>query len=89
MSGLPLRMMSAHYGLLENFPAFAVAAALTQVLAPNNREVLNLLGFHVFMKLFVFYPAYLFNVVPARTFAHISSIAAVINVCWRLTKGAV
>lgn len=63
MSGLPLRMMSAHYGLLENFPAFAVAAALTQVLAPNNREVLNLLGFHVFMKLFVFYPAYLFNVV--------------------------
>lgn len=47
---------------MENFPAFALAAALTQVLAPSNQEVVNLLGFHVLAKLFVHYPAYIFNV---------------------------
>lgn len=88
LEGLPLRMRSAHYGLLENFPAYAVAAALAQLLAPNNREIINLLGFHVFAKLFIYYPAYLLNIDLPRTFAHISSIAAVINVCWRLAAGS-
>ena len=84
LEGLPLRMRSAHYGLLENFPAFALAAALTQILAPNDRIALNLLGYHVLIKLFVYYPAYLANIALPRTFGHLSSIAALINVAWRL-----
>lgn len=88
LSGLPLRMRSAHYGLLENFPAFALAAALTQLLAPNNREIINLLGFHVLVKLFVYYPAYLLDIDLPRTLAHVTSISAVINVCWRLAAGS-
>ena len=88
MDGLPLRMRSAHYGLVENFPAFALAAALAQILAPNNREIINLLGYHVIAKLLIYYPVYLLNIGPPRTFAHVSSISALVGVCWRLASGA-
>lgn len=87
LEGLPLRMRSAHYGLMENFPAFALAAALAQVLAPNDREVVNLLGFHVIAKMFIYYPCYLFGIAPPRTLSHVTANAAMINVCWRLATG--
>ena len=86
LEGLPLRLHSAHYGLLENFAPFALAAALAQIIAPNDRELVNLLGYHVLAKVFMYYPAYVFNVGPLRTLAHISSIGAVINVLWRLAS---
>lgn len=88
LEGLPLRLRSAHYGLLENFAPFALAAALAQLLAPNDRQIINLLGYHVLAKLFLYYPAYIFNVAPLRTMAHVSSIGAMINVLWRLAAGA-
>lgn len=88
MEGLPLRMRSAHYGLMENFPAFALAAALAQLLAPNNREIINLLGFHVIAKAFIYYPCYLLGIAPPRTLSHLTANAAMINVCWRLATGA-
>ncbi|CAO2648285.1 Nn.00g075520.m01.CDS01 [Neocucurbitaria sp. VM-36] len=84
LDGLPLRLRSAHYALMENFPGFALAAALAQVIAPNDAQVVNLLGFHIIAKLLVHYPAYLGNVALPRTFAHLSATAALINVCWRL-----
>jgi hypothetical protein len=70
-----------------NVLAFALAAALAQVVAPTDAQVVNLLGFHVIAKLFVHYPAYLSNIAVPRTFAHISATAALINVCWRLAAG--
>lgn len=88
LTGLPLRMRSAHYGLMENFPAFALAAALAQLLAPNNREIINLLGYHVIAKALIYYPCYLLGVAPLRTLTHITANAAMINVCWRLATGA-
>lgn len=108
LDGLPLRMRSAHYALMENFPgtahlldylrgarsrltldkAFALAAALAQVLAPNDAQIVNLLGFHVIAKLLVHYPAYLSNIALPRTLAHISATSALVNVCWRLASGA-
>ena len=84
LKGLPLRLRSAHYALMENFPAFALAAALAQVIAPADSQVVNLLGFHIIAKLLVHYPAYLSNVALPRTLAHISATSALINVCWRL-----
>ncbi|EUC33464.1 hypothetical protein COCVIDRAFT_107464 [Bipolaris victoriae FI3] len=84
LEGLPLRLRSAHYALMENFPAFALAAALAQIMAPNDAQIVNLLGFHVMAKLMVHYPAYVGNVALPRTFAHISATAALVNVCWRL-----
>ena len=121
LEGLPLRLRSAHYALMENFPgmlfapfhpplpfpfemksdvsgnvggyadirlvAFALAAALAQVIAPTDAQVVNLLGFHVIAKLLVHYPAYLSNVAVPRTVAHLSATAALINVCWRLAAG--
>lgn len=87
LEGLPLRLRSAHYALLENFPAFALAAALAQVIAPTDPQVVNLLGFHVIAKLLVHYPAYLSNIAVPRTVAHLSATAALINVCWRLAAG--
>lgn len=68
--------------------AFALAAALAQVLAPNDAQIVNLLGFHVMAKLFVHYPAYLSNIALPRTLAHVSATSALINVCWRLAAGA-
>ena len=84
LTGLPLRMRSAHYGLVENFPGFALAAALAQMMAPKDAQVINLLAFHVIAKLLVYYPVYLANVSLPRTLAHISATSALINVLWRL-----
>ena len=67
--------------------AFALAAALAQIVAPTDAQVVNLLGFHVIAKLMVHYPAYLSNIALPRTFAHISATAALLNVCWRLAAG--
>lgn len=88
MTGLPLRLRSAHYHLMEMFPGFAVAALLTQVLAPNNAQLVNLLGLHVILKTLVFYPAYVMGIAVPRSMAHLVATASVINVCWQLAKGA-
>ena len=68
--------------------AFALAAALAQVLAPRDAQVVNLLGYHVIAKLLVHYPAYLGNVALPRTAAHVTATAALINICWRLAAGS-
>ena len=88
LEGLPLRLHSAHYGLMENFPAFALAAALAQALSPADSHVVGLLGLHVLAKVFVYYPAYLANVPALRGLTHILGNAAAINVCWRLATAA-
>ncbi|KAI4699310.1 hypothetical protein J4E81_005204 [Alternaria sp. BMP 2799] len=87
LDGLPLRLRSAHYALMENFPGFALAAALAQVLAPRDAQIVNLLGYHVIAKLLVHYPSYLSNVALPRTAAHVTATAALINICWRLAAG--
>lgn len=88
LSGLPLRMFSAHQGLMENFGAFALAAALAQYLAPNDREIINLIGYNALIKLFVYYPCYVFNIGLPRTLSHVSANAAVMNVLWRLASAS-
>jgi uncharacterized MAPEG superfamily protein len=88
LDGLPLRMWSAHYGLLENFAGFAVAAALAQSLAPEDPQIVNLLGLHVLLKTGLFYFSYLANIVPTRSIGHVLGTGAVINVCWKLANGA-
>lgn len=92
MVGLPLRMRSAHYNLMEMFSGFALVAALAQALAPKNQQVLNLLGLHVLMKCFVYYPSYypsyLLNLGPPRSLGHLIATGSIINVAWRLALGA-
>ena len=53
LRGLPLRLHSAHYHLMEMFPGFALAAALAQAIAPGDQALINLLGLHVIFKVFV------------------------------------
>lgn len=53
LQGLPLRLRSAHYHLMEMFSGFALAAALAQAMAPGDQTLINLLGLHVLSKLFV------------------------------------
>ncbi|KAK5126277.1 hypothetical protein LTR85_010513 [Meristemomyces frigidus] len=86
LKGLPLRLYSAHYQMLEMFPGFALSAALAQTMAPGDQTLINLLGLHVISKVFVHYPAYLFNLGTPRTLAHIVATASVINVALRLAK---
>ncbi|KAK7894508.1 hypothetical protein LTR67_006269 [Exophiala xenobiotica] len=88
LRGLPNRLRSAHYNLLENFSGFALAAGLTQTLAPTNAQLINLLGLHALVKMLVYYPAYLLDVPPPRTLAHVLATSALINVLWRLALGA-
>ncbi|CAN8104828.1 unnamed protein product [Discula destructiva] len=86
LDGLPLRLRSAHYGLLENFAGFAIAASLAQSLAPTDVQITNLLGLHVLVA--VYYASYLLDEAPPRTLSHLLATSAVINVCWRLANGA-
>jgi len=86
LRGLPLRLYSAHYNLLEMFPSWAISAALAQAIAPSDQSLINLLGLHVISKVFVYYPSYIFNVSVPRTLAHIVATASVINVALRLAK---
>ena len=88
LKGLPLRLRSAHYGLLENFAGFALAASLAQTLSPNDQQIANLLGLHVLLKTVVYYVSYLVDIPPPRTFSHVFATSAVINVCFRLASGA-
>jgi uncharacterized MAPEG superfamily protein len=74
-------------GIDECNPAFALAAALAQVISPTDPQVINLLGFHVIAKLLVHYPSYLANVGAPRSAAHLTGTAALINVCWVLAAG--
>ncbi|EMF08943.1 uncharacterized protein SEPMUDRAFT_111426 [Sphaerulina musiva SO2202] len=84
--GLPLRLYSAHYHLMEMFPGWAVVAALAQGIAPHDQGVVNLLGLHVVAKCFVHYPAYILNWGNLRSLAHVVATASVLNVALRLAK---
>lgn len=53
LEGLPLRLHSAHYNLMEMFPGFVLSAALAQTMAPGDQTLVNLLGLHVISKVFV------------------------------------
>lgn len=53
LKGLPLRLYSAHYNLMEMFPGFALTAALAQAMAPGDQGLINLLGLHVIAKVFL------------------------------------
>lgn len=84
MRGLPQRLRSAHMNLVENFSAFALAAAFAQILAPADKQIGSLLILHVLLKCGVFYPAYLMDLPGLRGPAHLVSTGAVVNVCWIL-----
>ncbi|KAJ5270569.1 hypothetical protein N7497_008661 [Penicillium chrysogenum] len=86
MEGLPLRLMSAHHSLVEIFPLFAAGACLAQVLAPGDQQILNLLGLHVLLKVFAFYPSYVVGFAPIRSLAHLLSVSAMVKVLWLLAK---
>ncbi|KAI7287645.1 hypothetical protein KC345_g341 [Hortaea werneckii] len=88
LEGLPLRLHSAHYNLMEMFPGFALSAALTQAIAPGDQALVNLLGLHVLSKVFLYYPSYILNVGVTRSTGHVLATASVINVALRLSKKA-
>ena len=79
--------LSARIANVNVIAGFALAAALAQVLAPRDAQIVNLLGYHVIAKLLVHYPSYLSNVALPRTAAHVTATAALINICWRLAAG--
>jgi uncharacterized MAPEG superfamily protein len=89
LRGLPLKLRSAHYNLLENFGGYALAAALAVAMGKGGDErIVNLLGLHVLLKCVVYYAAYLTDVAPARTLSHVLATSAVVDVLWRLARGA-
>jgi uncharacterized MAPEG superfamily protein len=73
---------------MEVFPSFALAAALTATMEPTNQQLLNLLGLHVLAKRFVYWPAYLHGVDPARTLGHVLAASSLVSVAYKLAIGA-
>jgi len=86
LTGLPLRLHSAHYNLIEMFGGFALSAALAQAIAPGDQAIINLLGLHVIAKVFVYWPSYIFNVDVPRSIAHILATSSVIGVALQLSR---
>jgi uncharacterized MAPEG superfamily protein len=88
LTGLPLRLRSAHYNLVEGFGGFALAAALVQSINPRDQQSINLLALHTFLKIFVFGPTYVANLGLPRTLSHVLATGSLLAVCWRLATGA-
>ncbi|KAI9657233.1 MAG: hypothetical protein M1831_004422 [Alyxoria varia] len=96
LTGLPLRLRSAHLNLMDTFPAYALSAALSyasltstrgNVNTPAQQLIVNLLGLHVLLKVFVYLPAYYGDVFPLRGPSHVMSIGVLGAVLWRLAGG--
>jgi len=86
LTGLPLRLHSAHYNLMEMFPGWAIAAALTQAIAPGDQHMINLLGLHVISKVFLFYPSYILNKDTPRSIGHLLATSSILNVLLQLAR---
>ncbi|KAK7028540.1 membrane protein [Favolaschia claudopus] len=89
LTGLPHRMVATHEALYDIFPAYALAAALfassvsaSDRLTPAGSTALNALVLHVFLKLFVFAPAYVLDVDLVRTCSHVTALGAILNAFW-------
>ncbi|KAJ7248874.1 hypothetical protein B0H12DRAFT_1123151 [Mycena haematopus] len=94
-SGFPHRMIATHEALCETFPVFAISAALlfsaftgsSTLSAPSVSTSLNALVLHVFLKLFVYTPAYLFDFDLVRSNAHMhASVVAMLSI-WCIVVG--
>jgi uncharacterized MAPEG superfamily protein len=67
---------------------WAVAAALAQVLAPKNQQIINILGLAMLSKVAVHYPAYVLNIAPVRSLGHLAATASATAVLYALATGA-
>lgn len=86
LSGLPLRMHSTAAHLMEVFPGFVLSAALAMVVAPTDRQVINLLGLHVLSKVFLFAPSYIVNIGHLRSVGHVLSVSSMIGAAWKISR---
>ncbi|KAJ7248870.1 hypothetical protein B0H12DRAFT_712881 [Mycena haematopus] len=94
--GLPHRMISTHEALYDVFPVYAIGAALLfsaftarplTLSARSASTSLNALVLHVFLKLFVYTPAYLLDVDKARSFAHMFAVMVALLAIWCVVIG--
>ncbi|KAG8914708.1 hypothetical protein FRC01_003956 [Tulasnella sp. 417] len=97
LTGLPARMTASHQNLLETFPIYALAAALTALLGSRSLstpavalydQAVNLLALHVFCKTIIYIPAYLQDFGRLRSVSHFLDIGALLAVLHQLTFGA-
>ncbi|KAJ6535123.1 hypothetical protein B0H19DRAFT_1185026 [Mycena capillaripes] len=92
-AGLPNRMVATHEALYDIFPAYAITAALASSsslppsLSPSTAKVINALVLHVFIKLAIFSPAYLFDVDTVRSYSHMCAVAALLVGTWGVVVG--
>lgn len=73
---------------METFPMWAVAAGLAQLLAPRNQQMINILGLAMLSKIAVHYPAYIANISPVRSIAHLIATASSTAALYALATGA-
>ncbi|KAJ7758034.1 hypothetical protein B0H16DRAFT_1689477 [Mycena metata] len=83
-TGLPHRMIATHEALYDIFPAYAVTAALVAVSLTSKSSTvpINGLVLHVFFKIVVYSPAYLFDADIVRSYSHLCSILALLVALW-------
>ncbi|KAL8280225.1 hypothetical protein RQP46_007339 [Phenoliferia psychrophenolica] len=86
LTGLGRRLVSTHHNLMETFPAFVLAATMTQSHAPASAYLTNLLALHVLLKTTLFPLGYMLDLDLVRSNAHILSIGALAAAFWNLVK---
>ncbi|KAJ6510977.1 hypothetical protein C8R45DRAFT_399975 [Mycena sanguinolenta] len=86
-SGLPHRMIATHEALYDTFPVYAIAAALFVSVPSSPSTSLNALILHVFLKLFVYAPCYLFDIDLVRSYSHMCAVGAVLLAIWDVVVG--
>ncbi|CCA73516.1 hypothetical protein PIIN_07469 [Serendipita indica DSM 11827] len=79
LTGYCHRMVSAHANLMETFPLFAISVLFTQMIAPNNEHLVELVCLQAFAKTFVYIPSYISNVDLPRTISHFLSVGAALR----------
>ncbi|KAG8929357.1 hypothetical protein FRC02_005703 [Tulasnella sp. 418] len=87
LKGKARRLVSTHENLLETFPVLAIAAAFSAALAPptsTSDPLLTRILLHVFLKSFIYIPAYVFNVDLLRTASHNLAIGSAVGAVWEV-----
>jgi uncharacterized MAPEG superfamily protein len=70
--------------LAYGMAAALLSAALTDPRAPELRISLNCLILHVFLKVFIYVPAYILDQDVLRSFSHIFAVSCIITSLWNM-----
>jgi len=79
LTGFPHRLVALHENLLDSFPLFAITAVFTQMLAPEDPHLIELLSIHVLSKTTLYVTSYATDIDLARSLSHLVSVGSCVR----------